>query len=247
MWADKGIASFPPTGDHPDVVNFNAGGDLLEYRAVMRIVVVSAFVVLIVGFPLRLSAQGWYGGIRTGVNFANVEFASTSPDIQTEDVNGLVISGAVQYGFTNWLGLRAEVGYSEKGFKVTEEGGTSVVSLQYLSLPLVADVRIPTGTFSPHFFTGPVAALEIGCSVGAGNAALVLFGADCTSAEADTKGYDFGWLFGGGLIIQSGAPQLVLDLGYNLGLTDITGNPNSQVKNGSFLLSIAMLFPLGGN
>ena len=73
----------------------------------MRIVILFALLGLTVGFPLRLSAQGWYGGIRTGVNFANVQVASTSLDVPTEDVNGLVLSAAVQYGFTNWLALRA--------------------------------------------------------------------------------------------------------------------------------------------
>jgi Outer membrane protein beta-barrel domain len=199
---------------------------------------------LLVGAAPDLCAQGVFGGIRTGVAFANATFGG-DPGIATEDVNSLMLGGALQVSAGSVFGVRAELGYSERGFKVAEENGTSAVSLQYLTLPIVTDFTLPLGPISPHVYTGPAASLQIGCSVGAGNAALTLFGADCSASAANVKGFDFGWVFGGGLVIRTGAPLVFLDLGYDLGLTDVTGNAASEVKNTAVSFSVAMMFPLG--
>ncbi|UCD25253.1 MAG: PorT family protein, partial [Gemmatimonadota bacterium] len=56
----------------------------------------------------------------------------------------------------------------------------------------------------------------------------------------------FSALFGAGIGFATGPGSLLLDLGYQLGLTDISDEEGQTVKSNVFQISLGYRFPLGG-
>lgn len=125
-----------------------------------------------------------------------------------------------------------------------------------LQVPIV--LRIPTGgPVVPRFYSGPAVAAQLACQSSAsdGVATVTL---DCDQVIpmevgdivnfTETKGIDFGWMFGGGIDLAAGPGALTFDVRYNLGLTDINDFPglDTTIKNRTLQLLTGYVLYFGG-
>ena len=94
-------------------------------------------------------------------------------------------------------------------------------------------------------FAGPNFGFEVSCNItGEGGGVSVSIG--CDESELDTKGFDFGLLFGGGLSIGKGPVSFLVDVAYDFGLSNIddTSGSSDTVRNRTFMASVGLMFPI---
>ncbi len=137
---------------------------------------------------------------------------------------------------------------SKKGFVVEQAGTKAVLELSYLQIPILAKVIVPTpptSPISPHFFAGPNLGFEVSCNLsGEGGGVSVSVG--CGESGVETKGFDVGLLFGGGLSIGKGPVAFLIDVAYDLGLSNIDNETGSSetARNRTFMASVGFMFPI---
>ncbi len=140
-----------------------------------------------------------------------------------------------------------EVNTTILGFVPTDLSGTLKWKLDYIEIPLLLKVMIPTeGALKPSFFAGPAISFVVSSNLG-----LELVG---VSEDVDigslVKSTDFGLVFGGCLDIDLSPKNfIVIDARYELGLTDWTDEPILDLvtlKNGGVQFMAGIGFRLGG-
>src|SRR5512143_3152734 len=105
------------------------------------------------------AAAGVKFGIKAGANVANVngDFATNVSDWKTRV--GFCGGVFLELNFGRILTIQPEVLYTMKGAKATiEEGaltGTGKLRFDYVEIPILLKVRIPTGPIHPFVFAGP--------------------------------------------------------------------------------------------
>jgi hypothetical protein len=159
---------------------------------------------------------------------------------------GFVGGAFIAYAFSDWFTLQPEVLYSQKGAKATwqvrGEERTETVSLDYVEIPVLAVLTIPTQSrWTPRVFAGPafgflISAEDIrevnGVEVGR------------EDIKEGFKDYDIGIVFGGGLDVKVGPGAITTDLRYNFGVTNIVDDDDNgdSVKNGVFSFLVGYAF-----
>ena len=204
-----------------------------------------ALLLILAFFGLTAdSAQGQQlsAGVRGGLNIAT---ASLEGDLVTGDVGTrtgfhLGLIGKVDIA-TNWA-VQTEVYYSQKGFGAGD--GDVSLSVNYIDIPIYLVFQVP-GKLSPHLYAGVYLGLESSCTLSSSTESSV----KCEEATSfpSTKGADSGLSFGGGLGIDFGPGQLLLDVIYDYGLTNLAAitDPVDSVKTRTFYLSAGYLFSIG--
>lgn len=170
-------------------------------------------------------------GFKFGANYANI-----TGDIKDTDARVRMHLGAViEFPVSQRFFVQAEVLYSAQGYKFKEEGIENKISLNYLTLPIIAKYYF-TDKFSLE--TGPqIATLA--------NAAES--GKDTPDEFFDSfKNFDFSWNLGAGYKLESG---LFFQLRYNLGLTNINDldTPDINFNHSVTQLSVGYLFKTKNN
>ncbi|UCF18883.1 MAG: PorT family protein [Gemmatimonadota bacterium] len=205
-------------------------------------------IVLLCLLPLLATAGPAYGqalafGVRGGANFAN---ANVEGSLFTEDPGNLT---AYHFGLlgrvdiSRYFALQTEVWYSRKGF--AEGNGDVALELNYFEIPVLAVVKYPA-KISPHLYFGPVLGLESGCRVSTADQEEV----DCEEAREGaprTKGADSGLIFGAGVTLAAGPGSLLLDVMYNLGITDLSelSEEVDSITTRTWYLSAGYALPIG--
>lgn len=191
-------------------------------------------------------AQALSFGVRGGLNNATASIeAETDFDVDARTGFHAGIVGYVDIAKN--FALQTEMMYSQKGFaKGSSEIGLKV---DYIEIPVYAVIKLPT-KISPHLYAGFVLGLETSCKASAGDFTDV----DCDEAFEQnnetprTKGADSGVMLGGGVTFDLGPGDMLLDVIYNYGLTNIAefGGAITELKTRTFYLSAAYLFSVGG-
>lgn len=200
--------------------------------------------------PGAVSAQGWHVGLEGGVNVSDLDIEGEDTDSET----GFRIGGVLRYDFapSGLIGLQTGAAYSQKGASQTEGGVEATIELDYVEVPLLLAVNVPTGSaVRPRFYAGPQLAFEASCSL-SGADGSVSIDVDCDASELqeigfETESTDFSLLFGGGLELGAGPGAVTLDVRYDLGLTDINaseGPDQAEAKNRNLQLSAGYLISL---
>src|SRR5687767_7439284 len=102
------------------------------------------------------SAQSYWGGIKAGVNFANINVEGEGVDVSFDNRTGLVGGVFVVWPLSGAFGVQTEALYSQKGAKIDEDGGTGTLKLDFLEIPVLARFSSPaSGGASFHVFAGP--------------------------------------------------------------------------------------------
>ena len=161
---------------------------------------------------------------------AGVDFAS----LHGSDANGLSSRTGFVGGISMNLHLARHVGvefdglYSQEGAKLSNNGGTATLKLDYIRVPVLLRFGIPTqSSVHPFLVVGPSFGFKISCKETAGSDS-----ADCNSGSGtDVKSFDFAGAVGGGVGFRVGKEELSVQARYTMGFTDITRNANAQTKN----------------
>ncbi|WP_106791319.1 porin family protein [Aquimarina sp. Aq78] len=194
---------------------------------------VSVLMMMITSLYAQQESEELYtrAGFKFGANYANI-----TGDIKNTDARVRMHLGAVvEFPISQRFFVQAEVLYTAQGYKVDNGGEENKISLNYLTLPIIAKFYF-TNKFSLE--TGPQLAIL----------------ANATESAEDTpdeffdsfNNFDFSWGFGAGYKTETG---LFFQLRYNLGLTNINDIDTLDIdfKHSVAQLSVGYLFKTKNN
>jgi len=203
--------------------------------------------VLSLGGATATGAQDVSLGVVTGFNFATLSIEDDE-GLELDPRTGIGIGAHGSLDVSANFGVTLELLYSQKGAKVTEDDARATYQFNYLEFPLLARYRVPAAagaTVEPHVAGGFVLGFEVGCKL-KGESGAVAVTVGCTEAGVEAKSLDLGLMFLGGFDILLGPGALMLDAGYNFGLTNINDvSGEGSVKNRMLYLKAGYKYPLG--
>ncbi len=164
---------------------------------------------------------------KVGLNIANVTDA--------DDVDariGLAAGAEFEYGVTDMIGVSAGLVYSMQGYKFSEGNYDTTVKLDYLNVPILANVYVAPGL-----------AVKLGVQPGFKLSSKVKMEGSGTSIEGESdddgvKGFDLAIPVGVSYQYQN----IVLDARYNWGVTKVFDDGDS--KNSVFQITLGYKFSL---
>ena len=204
-------------------------------------------VGLLLGLTTPALGQGVALGFRGGLNRAT-ESVSDDAGIDIKSRTTFHLGGIIEIGIQETFALQIEAILSGKGVAINEAGIKAALELSYLQIPILAKVIIPTPPTSPvtpHFFAGPNFGFEVSCNfTGEGGGVSVSIG--CDESGIESKSFDFGLLFGGGLSIGKGPVAFLVDVAFDFGLSNIddTAGSSDTIRNRTFMASVGLMFPI---
>jgi len=178
-------------------------------------------IAIVTVFGFTVNAQGVSFGAKAGANFA-----SLGGD-DADDLDGRTsfhIGAVASIGISEKFSIQPELVYSSQGFTFSEEGIDVTGKLDYIIVPVLADISVAKG-FS----------LQVGPQVG-----FVITDeaeADGETEDLDAESTDFGLAVGGQYKTESG---LFFQARYALGLSDVASD--ADVKNNVISLSVGYFF-----
>jgi hypothetical protein len=194
-------------------------------------------------------------GVRGGFNSTTASWEGGVDEIETDWKSDYHIGALASLRIHELIDLRLEAWYTRKGTGAAfvAEPAEGQVSLEYLEVPVLAVLTIPTGPgtrLKPHVFAGPTLAFELDCTSEAYVNGLPIEGS-CDDPDIGIERHetDIGLLFGFGLEIAAGKGAIFFDAAYDLGLTNLNDapeEPNLTVKNRTIMVSAGYLFRMGG-
>lgn len=228
---------------------------------------VLAFMVAAMFLSFSIAAQS-YLGLRSGLTWSNYQQDYVLEDGLESNLNrGLAVSFFADLPLANGFSIQPELGYLEKGFRLTNENEDSYEQTwRYLEIPLLAKYRFFTG--SDHFYltAGPSLGFafegkreyndwpinydeEVG-DIKISTEQEYNFRSDYIGGKKDNR-WDFGLVLGTGATVKLGSGNLVLDARYGWDLTDnqrFEADAPADYEgayNRNFTLSIGYAFPIG--
>ena len=164
---------------------------------------------------------------KVGLNIANVT------DADDADARiGLAAGAEFEYGVTDMIGVSAGLVYSMQGYKFSEGNVDTTVKLDYLNVPILANVYVAPGL-----------AVKLGVQPGFKLSSKVKMEGSGISIEGESdddgvKGFDLDIPVGVSYQYQN----IVLDARYNWGVTKIMDDVDS--KNSVFQITLGYKFAL---
>lgn len=164
---------------------------------------------------------------KVGLNIANVT------DADDADARiGLAAGAEFEYGVTDMIGVSASLVYSMQGYKFSEGNVDTTVKLDYLNVPILANVYVAPGL-----------AVKLGVQPGFKLSSKVKMEGSGTSIEGESdddgvKGFDLAIPVGVSYQYQN----IVLDARYNWGVTKVFDDGDS--KNSVFQITLGYKFSL---
>ena len=174
-------------------------------------------------------------GVIGGVNMSN--FSGDDAD-DTGSKIGFDVGGLVQIPMGEMITIQPEVHYSQRGAEFDAGDEEVEVSLDYIHVPVLLRAGVPLAEgFDFDFEVGPSFGFLMSCDFD---------GEDC---KDDTRSLDMGIIAGGGFSWAMGAGDLLVDIRYDLGLTN-TSDPEDEdaeeldLKNTNLQFLIGYAFPM---
>ena len=164
---------------------------------------------------------------KVGLNIANVT------DADDADARiGLAAGAEFEYGVTDMIGVSAGLVYSMQGYKYSEGNVDTTVKLDYLNVPILANVYVAPGL-----------AVKLGVQPGFKLSSKTKIEGSGVSIEGDSdddgvKGFDLAIPVGVSYQYQN----IVLDARYNWGVTKVFDDGDS--KNSVFQITLGYKFSL---
>ena len=194
----------------------------------------SIALTLVLAHAAAASAQGRPAavGVKAGVNLADLNFEAEDISLSFDSRTGFVGGLFVVWPADSRVALQAEGLFSQKGAKVSEEGASGKVKLDYFDVPVLARFSSPvSGGTSFNVFAGPSFGFKLSAKTKGG-----FDGEEEESMDIDDEieGFDIGFVAGAGLEFG----RFVLDGRYTWGLTDIDKDKTDEVKIKNRVFSI---------
>lgn len=184
-------------------------------------------------------------GVQTGINVTDLKTDLTEEGFKTATRTRFIAGGLLTYNFIPLLGIQFEPAYVQKGatvnFLFVENSLTAEVegsiSANYLELPLLLKLNIPSVLIKPYLIAGGSVALKLGDAKLKIEKATVN-GQDFSSLippeereqTLELKSNDYIVSFGGGVEIPVGLISLLLEARYDLGLQNINNEPDDDTE-----------------
>ena len=198
-------------------------------------------LLLVVPRPILADVQF---GIKGGGNMANFIGA----DVQNMDLGmlsskiGFCAGAFVAFNLGSVVTIQLEGLYTMKGAKETYSDGTDTyigkLMFDYIEVPLLLKLRIPTPLVSPFVFAGPSVGFKLSSKI-----KTIINGVSETTPVTDLKSFDYGGIVGAGLNVGR---HFQLDVRYSLGLQRIIQTVQGQIpvdlKNGVWAATLGIAF-----
>lgn len=187
-------------------------------------------------------------GIRAGVNWANI---TENPTIEGRDWRprpGPIIGAACEWQFsgTSPASLRLEAAYAAKGGRVRDQGMWSSSNDVRTDAIIQVDEVVLTPLFLLHFPVPYVSAfLEFGPEIGLNvkheirtstsvrlqqDPTREIWHSDTTASLTYWKGTNVGLNLGAGVAVPTGRGEIVLDVRYNAGLSNMNNSSLAETE-----------------
>jgi len=217
----------------------------MKKRIVLLLLVVFALV--------QLSAYDVQAkGVKGGLNIATTSEGFLE-DIEPESKFGLIIGGFVTYKINDQFSFQPEVYFTMKGvewdIKKEDEYGSYLsegsYNLNYLEIPLLGVLNIPIkASFDPRLFFGPSIGINLSATWEEDSEDTYYNGNEYITESSSIDGdldeastIELGLTLGGAVVIN----QIIIDLRYNMGLTD-SGNDGDYFTNRVFSMMLGYKF-----
>lgn len=195
----------------------------------IRIAVITVAVLTFVGS--QAFAQTVSGGIKGGVNFANIDVETGETDEPEFDTKpGLIIGGFVDVPFTDAVSFQPEFLFTQKGAKLEEFGDEFDVDVDFIQIPLLLKLKAPTGGTRPFVVVGPAFGFKT-------SATTSLNGVE-EDIDDDTESVEFSGIIGGGLEVGPG----ILEVRYDYGFNDLDKDEFSEARSRTFSVLFGIAF-----
>lgn len=207
-----------------------------------RTILATAGVALaLFGFADDAAAQRPFRvGVIGGYNMASLDGEGID---NADSRSGFDIGGLVQIPMGEMITIQPEVHYSQRGASLEEEGVGSEIALDYIHVPVLLSAGVPLAEgFDFNFVVGPSFAFEMGCEVEPEDGDAV----ECADAGIETKSTSIGIIGGGSFAWAMGPGDVLVDIRYDWGLTNINDSDveDSEVKNTALQFLLGYAFPL---
>jgi hypothetical protein len=186
----------------------------------MRKALLSLAIVLVFGLPAYAQVSG---GVKAGVNFANLKFDPEDEGEELDSRMGFIGGGYVTLPVGSVFAIQPEALYAQRGAKDEFEDVTATLKIDYIEFPILARL----GTDSFNVFVGPSFNVKM-------NAEASVEGDETDidrEFDDEVKGSDVGLVLGVGF----GGASFGIDVRVTWGLTDINDDPTTtaEVRNRS--------------
>ncbi len=205
----------------------------------MKLVAMCVCAALVTGAIDDAGARAMYGGVKGGVNKADV-VGDDADDLDRK--NGFIGGAFFGVDFTDDFGMRVDGLYVQKGaegrFTASGDSVASDVtlSLDYLEFPVLFLVGFPTGEkWAVNLFAGPTFGFNLSAQVDVEG--------EGTSDIENAQTFEFGATFGGGVEYKLESMSLIGDFRYALGATSISDDFDGKNTGVAFMFGVK--FPLG--
>lgn len=207
-------------------------------RGLARSVTIAVAAAALAAAPA--DGQEWALGVEGGRNMSDLAGTGVEEGA-TEGESGFRGGVVVRYTFSPASLFAAQTGaaFSRKGATTA----TGDLNLDYLEMPLLLVVNLPLGEASvqPRVFGGGSFGFELDCELDPpGDAAA----SECAGTEiGETPSVDVGVRVGGGLDIRLDRDAaMILDVGWELGVTDLDPGGSVELKNRNLFVSGGFMF-----
>ena len=184
--------------------------------------------------------QEWALGVEGGRNMSDLAGAGVEEGA-TEEESGFRGGVVVRHTFSpaSLFAVQTGAAFSRKGVVIA----AGDLNLDYLEMPLLLVVNLPLGDASvqPRLFGGGSFGFELDCELDPpGDAAA----SACAGTEiGETPSVDVGVRFGGGLDVRlQRDAAMILDVGWELGVTDLDPGASVELKNRNLYVSGGFMF-----
>ena len=182
-------------------------------------------------------------GIRGSLNYSTADIAGDVFTGKADAILGWHAGLVGEVEISRYFAVQTAAFYSRKGFDV--EDSAVEVRVDYVEIPVMWIFKYP-GKIEPRLQLGAVLGLETSCRL----TSTALSDQPCqeqTVLSIDTKGADTGVIFGAGVKFPFGPGSALLDVFYNLGLTNVVqiNDDVDSIKNRTLYLSAGYLFTFG--
>jgi len=208
-------------------------------KRLMTVLVIAAFAGLM-ALPQPAAADVQFG-LKLGGNMARVTGADAA-DLTDTMKSKVGFTGGIFLAFNmgSVVTIQWEALYTMKGasFEYTDIDGTYSEKLygDYIEIPLLLKLRIPTPGIQPFVFAGPSVGFKL-------REKLAVNGETIPLEEKILKNNDYGGIFGAGLNLGR---SFMLDVRYSLGIqkviSTIEGEVAPDLKNGVWSATIGIAF-----
>jgi hypothetical protein len=171
------------------------------------------------------------GGVKVGVNFADLSIEDDDEIEEFDKRTGLAIGGFVEMPVAPQISIQPEVLFSQKGAKIEEGGDEFKIKFDVVQIPVLVKARFGAGATRPFVVFGP--------GFGFRTSAKAQFNdEEEEDLKDDTKAMDFSGIVGAGVEFGRGSVEVRYDHGFtNLDDSDEGAEAKSR--------TISILFGVG--